>query len=260
MFTAPTAPTTFSGSPTENYAQVEKLINFALMANSINLEATESKDNSANEAKAALIIFSYIHGSARSHILDCKSATEMLTKLKEVYLKSNPLALKLLRDAFQNTNIDGDDANTFYTKLVHLQTQINATAQEKFKISEEDVRFQFVAGLLTHTTLSVMATSWMIDIQKDTLSLAIPDMIQSVEMHRLQEEVLMTKRAMNKMPKEFEDKEKPLRQLKKRPCKFCGEDHWDRECKEAPPCYKKPFHKVRECPDCQAAYEAKKGK
>ena len=263
MFTAPTAPTTFSGSPQEDYAQVEKLINFALMANSINLEPkTESTEDliQANEAKAALIIFSYIHGPARSHIADCQNATEMLAKLKEVYLKSNPLAQKLLRDSFLNTNIDDRDANAFYTELVRLQTQINATAHEKFKISKEDVKFQFVVGLLSHTTLSVMASSWMIDIQKNALSLEIPDMIQSVEMHRLQEEVLMTKRALNKMPKDFEDKEKPTRQLKKRPCKFCGEDHWDRECKEAPPCYKKPFHKVRECPDCQAAYATNKGR
>ncbi len=85
----------------------------------------------------------------------------------------------------------------------------------------------------------------MIDIQKNALSLDIPDMIQSVEMHRLQEEVLTTKRAFNKMPKDYEDKEKPSRLMKKRPCKFCGEDHWDRECKDAPPCYWRPKKKKK---------------
>ena len=73
-------------------------------------------------------------------------------------------------------------------------------------------------------------------------------------MHRLQDEILTTKKTANMMPQSFHDK---INASNRRPCKFCNGDHWDRECKDAPE-YKRPKHSVRTCPDCQAAYAEKK--
>lgn len=259
MFAPKIATNTFNGETAENYSEMEKFILLSLTANDIMMDAlakTTEKGYEALNAKAILLIYSHITGPARTHLQDLSTAVEMLAKLREVYVKSNPLALKMLKDQFQASEISTEDPNLFFTRLKLLQSKINAlTSDSKFKITEDDVLYQFVVSMLTHPTLATMANTWLVDMQANTLKMTVPDMIQAVVMHRLQDEILTTKKTANMMPQKFHDK---INESNRRPCKFCNGDHWDRECKDAPECYKRPKHSVRTCPDCQAAYAEKK--
>lgn len=261
MFAPKTATDTFNGDSSENYSEMEKFIKLSLTANSImmdDLAKTKETGYEALNAKAILLIYSHIMGPARTHLQDLSTALEMLAKLREVYVKSNPLALKILKDQFQASEILTEDPNLFFTRLKLMQSKINAlTLDSKFKITEEDVQYQFVVSMLTHPTLAPMANTWLVDMQTGKLKMNVPDMIQAVVMHRLQDDILTTKKAANKMPLNFHDK---VNESNRRPCKFCEGDHWDRECKDAPECYKRPKHSVRTCPECQAAYAEKKKK
>ena len=259
MFAPKIATNTFNGESAENYPEMEKFILLSLTANSISQDAlakVKEEGWDALNARAILLIYSHITGPARTHLQDLSTAVEMLAKLKEVYVKSNPLALKILKDQFQALEFLNEDPNLFYTRIKLLQSKINAlTTESKFKITEEDVLYQFIVSMLTHSTLAPMANAWLVDMQSNKLKMTIPDMIQAVAMHRLQEDILTTKKAANKMPLSFHDK---INASTRRPCKFCKGDHWDRECDDAPDCYKTPKHSVRTCPECQAAYAEKK--
>ena len=84
-------------------------------------------------------------------------------------------------------------------------------------------------------------------------------MIQALMMNRIQEEIL-TKRSVTMRANEIPPNAAPKRE-RKRPCKFCGGNHWDKECSKAPDCYSKPFHNVRSCSECHARWvEEKEGK
>jgi hypothetical protein len=211
-------------------------------------------------AKAVLIIFQSVEGSAQTHIAELDYAHDMILKLKQVYATFNPLQHKMARDAFNSYEIGNTDPNAYWSHLTMLGNQVNkCCTSDKGKVLEIDLIYQFIVGVLGDPSLGPLAHTWLIAYNSDTLKLTIPEMIQALIMNRIQEEIL-TKRSVTLRANEIPPNAVPKRE-RKRPCKFCDGDHWDKECSKAPDCYRKPFHNVRSCSECQARWvKEKEGK
>ncbi len=238
---------------------MEDILKLTLIANSIDLEKLKdlsTQDYDALNAKAMLIIYSHVSGPARSHLHGISTAIGLLAKLREVYSNSNPISLKMLRDEYQACEIEDKDPNVHYSDLVKLQNRINSlTKQNKFILDENDLKYQFIISLLAHPTLSTLGNAWLVQSNNNTLTITIPEMVQALTMQKLQDQIIVTKRA-NTLPRGLDTR--PKKDVTKRPCKFCQGDHWDRECKEAPDCYRTtPRHRVKDCPECQERFRNK---
>jgi hypothetical protein len=218
------------------------------------------KDFNAINAKAQLIILLNVEGAARCHITDIDYASDMIQRLQQVYATYNPIQHKIARDSFNSFDYAGQDPNDYYSSLNRLyQTANKCAPNERAKLTPLDLTYQFIVGLLGHTTLGAMANTWLVAFNANTLALSIPEMIQALLMNRLQEDIV-TKRG-NTLPPNLE--QPPTRRPpapRSRPCQFCQGDHWDKDCAKAPPCYKQRFHRPKDCKDCQERYAEKKEK